>query len=564
MNTKSILLITFLLGIKSCFAQNYFITTWETTQANESITIPTYGTGYNYDIDWNNDGVFDTIGVTGNANYNYPTPGLYTVAIRGEFPRIYFNNSGDKLKIKSIKKWGDIAWTSMENAFYGCNNLTVNSTDAPDLSNVTNMANMFKGAITFNQTINNWDVSNVTNMSGLFSGDFPTFSLFNQPIDNWNVSNVTNMSKMFLWCIDFNQPIGNWNVGNVTNMVEMFHGAQNFNQPIGGWDVSQVTLMYYMFQGAVDFNQPIGNWDVSNVIHMRSMFEYAVSFNQPIDNWDVSNVTSMLSMFDGAQNFNQPLTNWDVSNVTHFNWMFDNATSFNQPLENWDVSMAIQMQGMFNGAISFNQPIGDWDVSSVTNMSYMFKNTQSFNQNVENWDVSNVQQLQGMFQNASAFNQPIGNWDVSIVFNISNMFNGATLSTENYDNLLNGWTTLTLQNNLNFHGGNSNYCNGETARNNIINTFGWTITDNDLDCSDLSVDDFQTNVVEVFPNPSTDFIFIKNSPSHSFIIYNMNGQKVLSIKTDINTSLKKIDISALQTGVYFIKIDDTQKKIIIN
>ncbi len=44
-------------------AQAPFITTWKTdnpdTSNSTSITIPTTGTGYNYDVDWNNDGVYD-------------------------------------------------------------------------------------------------------------------------------------------------------------------------------------------------------------------------------------------------------------------------------------------------------------------------------------------------------------------------------------------------------------------------------------------------------------------------------------------------------------------------
>ena len=79
-----------------------FITTWETTTPSETITIPTApGETYSYDVDWENDGTFDDLGVTGDATHTYPTAGVYTVAVRGTFPRIFFNNSGDKDKILS-------------------------------------------------------------------------------------------------------------------------------------------------------------------------------------------------------------------------------------------------------------------------------------------------------------------------------------------------------------------------------------------------------------------------------------------------------------------------------
>ena len=62
-----------------------------------------------------------------------------------------------------------------------------------DISNVTNMNNLFKNKITFTLDISNWDVSNVTDMSNMFNGA----TNFNQDISNWDVSNVINISNMF-------------------------------------------------------------------------------------------------------------------------------------------------------------------------------------------------------------------------------------------------------------------------------------------------------------------------------------------------------------------------------
>ncbi len=59
------------------------------------------------------------------------------------------------------------------------------------------------------------------------------------------------------------------------------------------------------------------------------------------------------------------------------------------------------------------------------------------------------------------------------------MFSGAGLSTENYDNLLMGWSQQELQPNVDFHAGNSRYSFSDpaVARQSIIDTFNWTITD---------------------------------------------------------------------------------------
>lgn len=60
------------------------------------------GIGYSYDVDWENDGVYDDFGVMGNIMYDYGVAGIYQVVIWGDFLCIYFNNDGDKEKILFI------------------------------------------------------------------------------------------------------------------------------------------------------------------------------------------------------------------------------------------------------------------------------------------------------------------------------------------------------------------------------------------------------------------------------------------------------------------------------
>ena len=423
----------FLLFAMALQAQAPFITTWKTdnpgTSNATSITIPTTGTGYSYDVDWENDGTWDDLGVTGNITHDYGTAGTYQVAIRGDFPRIYFNNEGDKEKILSIDQWGDIAWTSMESAFWGCSNLAGQAVDVPDLSSVTDMSFMFSFASTFNQDIGGWDVSSVTNMSSMFRDA----STFNQDIGGWDVSSVTNMRGMFLGASEFNQDISDWDVSSVLDMGSMFFIASTFNQDLGSWDVSSVTNMGGMFLGASTFNQDIGGWDVSSVTNMFRMFDGASEFNQDIGGWDVSSVTNMAQMFLGASLFNQDISGWDVSSVTI-------------------------MFRMFDGASTFNQDIGSWDVSSVTNMG-------------------------GMFRDASTFNQDIGGWDVSSVADMADMLSNFGLSQTNYDNTLIGWAAQTVQSNVSLGADGLTYCAGETARNTLINTYGWNITGDSQGCS---------------------------------------------------------------------------------
>ena len=229
-----------------------FVTTWKTdnegTSNSSSITIPTDpswgGYTYNYSVDWNNDGTPDETGITGDVTHDFGSPGTYTIRISGDFPRIFFDASGDAKKILEVNQWGNIQWRSMSSAFAGASNLTIPATDVPDLSQVTEMAQMFLWATSFNQPLDNWDVSNVTNMSNMFYGA----TSFNQPLDSWDVSNVTDMYSMF-GATQFNRPLDSWDVSNVTNMYAMFSSTP-FNQPLDSWDGSTVTDMGGMFYGA--------------------------------------------------------------------------------------------------------------------------------------------------------------------------------------------------------------------------------------------------------------------------------------------------------------------------
>ena len=239
---------------------NAFVTTWEVPAGGLGITIPTNGDfAYRYTVDWGDDSSADTRIYTGDATHTYSRSGIYTVSIAGIFPSIYFSAATvfdftNSRKILTIKQWGDNSWKSMNSAFYGCENLTIEATAGnPDLSNVTDMSSMFSLATAFNQDISEWDVSNVMDMHSMFYRAYA----FNQNLNRWDVSNVTDMFGMFWSAVAFNQDLSKWDVSKVTDMGAMFFSATAFNQDINRWDVSNVTDMFGMFWSAVAFNQDL-------------------------------------------------------------------------------------------------------------------------------------------------------------------------------------------------------------------------------------------------------------------------------------------------------------------
>ena len=115
-----------------------------------------------------------------------------------------------------------------------------------------------------------------------------------------------------------------------------------------------------------------------------------------------------------------------------------------------DLSVVNSMRSMFQGASGFNSPIGHWDVSNVVRLEHMFQNAISFNQDLSAWDVSNAGNFSRMFNGATSFDQDLGDWDVSSATSLVDMFHNVTLSRENYDSLLAGWSALdTLKPDLN-------------------------------------------------------------------------------------------------------------------
>jgi surface protein len=253
-------------------------------------TVAPIGAGYNYSIARSDGGLFSVSGgcsgtsvtsVSGCGSspttITFPASGTYDIKISGNFPRIYFNNGGDRLKLTKIKQWGTIAWTSMANAFYGCSNVDVTASDAPDLVTGApggmNLLYMFHAATNVGRDASNGGTSNTS----------------------WNT----------------------WNTSKVTDMAGMFEFATNFNQNIGSWNTSAVTRMGWMFR-STKFNQDIRRKPVSNISTNPASTSYENSTSSD-DAWytgSVNAVIGMTSTFSGASNFAQDLDNWCVSGFT--------------------------------------------------------------------------------------------------------------------------------------------------------------------------------------------------------------------------------------------------------
>ncbi len=260
-----------------------------------SFTIPTYGTGYNYDIDCDNDGKYEATGQTGNYTCDYNGiggSGNYTIQIkdaagnRTGFPRVRFNDLGEANEIIKVVSWGQGLWDNMDSAFKGAVNMTVTAQDRPNFSNVTSMKEMFRDAALANPYTRLWDTSKVTDMNAMFRNA----AAANPDVSRWDVSKVSSMRRMFEGAIKANPDTSLWDTSQVEKMNDMFKGAVSATPDTSLWDTSQVTRMDYMFDGALLAIPDTSNWDTSKVESMDYMFRNASFANPDTRNWNIQSV----------------------------------------------------------------------------------------------------------------------------------------------------------------------------------------------------------------------------------------------------------------------------------
>ncbi len=137
-------------------------------------------------IDWG-DGTTESFKGMGYPSHTYTSDEDFQIKAAGNQNSFKASASnGNASLFKSVTDWGNTEWLDLSNAFEGATNLNIQTEDAPDLTNVTSLEAMFRGAKSFNAKVANWDVSNITNMANMFQGA----SKFNQNLSTWDVSKV--------------------------------------------------------------------------------------------------------------------------------------------------------------------------------------------------------------------------------------------------------------------------------------------------------------------------------------------------------------------------------------
>lgn len=279
-----------------------FVTTWKTNAqypSGDKLRFrinPIYNGAVDYTVDWG-DGVVQS-GISGDVNYEYSTPGTYTVKIYGDFPGFYFKDPvNTPALLLSVDSWGDIVWKNADYAFAGATIMRINAADAPDLSEATSLEGMFLNAYYINDDINSWDVSNIVNFNSMFEGA----QNFDQSLESWDTSSAMSTIRMFFNARSFNQDISGWNTDRLVNASSMFEKASLFNQSLGTWNVSGLVGTNNMFsESGMEWRQydsTLIGWSSQDLLQNRQFtargLEYCAAASQRQTlisnfNWSIS------------------------------------------------------------------------------------------------------------------------------------------------------------------------------------------------------------------------------------------------------------------------------------
>lgn len=518
-------------NLNSFCGSNPYITLWKSDNTGGSgtnqINVPAIGSFDYYYEQAGNPSINGTGSSTGNTTITFPSASTYRLYMiptgTTPFNVIRFTGSfgiSDRLKILAVEQWGDVVWTSMNSAYSSCSNLTVTATDAPNLSLVTTMTNMFSlcTSVTTIPNANNWNVSNVKEFNYLFNK-----SGFNSYIGNWNMSSAENTSYMF-YDTPFNQDISAWNVSNVSRMEYMFRGAKAFNQNLSSWNVSKVADFQAMFALTDAFNQNIGNWVIKDNANLTYMFYEAKAFNQNLGNWNITSSLEEFLSYSGldCQNYSLSLVGWA-----------NNSMATNIPLgatgRNYSSAIVSSRNSLI--ADSWNitgDAVGTCSVTplpvSLTNFTVVNKNNSAYLSWTTQSEINNTG-----FHIEHSYN---GNDFTNIGFVKSASIAGNSSLELNY---------FFTDNNLN---AGKNYYRLKQVDKDGKFTF-----------SDVKRLDINKDLITVSPNPFQSTITLTNlNDANTITISNNIGAKLLSVTTDKNTKTKVLNLSTFPGGLYFVNI----------
>ena len=465
-----------------------------------------------------------------------------------------------------------------------------------DISNISSMSNLFRDS-QFNQPIGNWDVSNVTDMSYMFHG-----SLFNQDISDWNVSGVTTMERMF-FASDFNQDISDWEFGSV-EMIGMFSSSALSTVNFDNFLIS--IYIQYLNNTGIYINSPgsIGTWIGA---YGLTYCDGLTAFN------DLTSPYAPLYAGFNIGGSNGVSAEYDCSGICYITAPSDittNCDNTNLNLGESSVNGDCSNVSIYNdseSSLSVGENIITWSATTQSGNTITDTQIVTLTDDVTPTIIAPSDVVVYTNSGCTATNVSLGTPEANDNCSVSNIYNDAQSTTFQTGEYTVIWTvidesgnsatdtqiinvidnvspivsctdiSLTLENGIasispsDLDTGTYDYCGGVTLEidqtefneNHIgSNTIILTATDesgNETTCESIvtieagmSIDYDLLENITIYPNPSTDFVYINGTDKELVaIVTDLLGRQVLR-----EYVTEKLDISCLDKGTYIINLSD--------
>ena len=319
-----------------------------------------------------------------------------------------------------------------------------------DVSNVTNMAEMFEGTEVTSLDLSSWETKKVIDMSCMFSYCNSLVTVYVS--EKWNAKNVTYSNSMFLDCSSIvgqtgvtynstktNASMANYESGYLTCkdfVISTLLAGEDFNDAVPIETESIIFTDKIAPSGiavtdlSVEKNNGIVGWLDGTTYYVSTQ----VSGKKIKANSDCHTLLSNWNYNEGDEEYHNyksfDVKNLDVRNVTNMAEMFEGTEVTSLDLSSWETKKVIDMNSMFSGCGSLTTlDVSRFDTSNVTNMSSMFSGcTQLSSLNVSGFDTSNVTDMSYMFYNCKNLTTIyVGDkWTTSKVRFDSYIFNGCS------------------------------------------------------------------------------------------------------------------------------------------
>jgi hypothetical protein len=368
-------------------------------------------------------------------------------------------------------------------------------------------------------------------------------NVYQLKIDNSAISNLTgveyftNLRKLVCW----NNQLTTFSTAGLTNLKYLDLSSNNISTiNLDALTNLESLLMVYTHCTTLD---------LSALTNLKEFFGYFGT----LQSINVSGLTKLKHLeVQGNQ-----ISNLDVSGLTALTYLYCSSNNM----------VSIDLSGLANLKTFFCTAnlLFNIDLSDLTSV----KEIAVEGNYLSTLDLTGLMMLEGMNCSSNQLTSLILNGTSNLNILHCNYNHFTALDFSNYPNLeyvymdYNMLQTLKLKNGIGEMmslTGNpylSYICVDEVNRpwveNYVHNYLGYANCVVDTSCS-LGTPDFQSsNELRLFPNPSSDFVFIDGDDSvKSFDIYNLVGQRVMT-----NSSPSQnipIDISELSKGIYLITI----------